>query len=118
MATNERFKDKAGEWQERAEWHTVVVWGKRAEGLAKLDLKGSKIYVDGRLQTRSWEDKEGNKRYSTEIVAQDVVLLGATRGAQERQPGDDDPGPTAPRHTSGPATVDPGWPDPTDDLPF
>lgn len=76
MATNERFKNRDGEWQDRTEWHTVVVWGKRAEGLAKVLGKGSPLYVEGRLQTRSWEDKQGQKRYTTEVVVQKAILLG------------------------------------------
>ena len=76
MATNERYKNKDGEWTDRTEWHSVVVWGKRAEGLSKILQKGTHIYIEGKLQTRSWEDKDGNKRYTTEIVAREVLLLG------------------------------------------
>jgi len=76
IATNERFKNRDGEWQDRTEWHTVVVWGRRAEGLNKVVKKGTHLYIEGRLQTRSWEDKQGQKRYTTEVVAKEVVLLG------------------------------------------
>ncbi|HKP60404.1 MAG TPA: single-stranded DNA-binding protein [Polyangiales bacterium] len=77
MATTEVYFDSTTkEKKERTEWHTVVVWGKRGEGLNKVLSKGSRICVEGRLQTRSWEDKQGNKRYSTEINAQNVLLLG------------------------------------------
>ena len=75
IATNERYKDRDDVWQERTEWHGVVVWGKRAEGLAKILTKGDRIYVEGRLQTREWE-KDGIKRHTTEIVVQSVLLLG------------------------------------------
>lgn len=75
VATNEKFK-KDGEWTDRTEWHSVVVWGKRAEGLSKVVGKGTQLYVEGRLQTRQWDDKEGVKRYTTEIVASDILLLG------------------------------------------
>jgi single-strand DNA-binding protein len=97
MATNERFKNRDGEWQDRTEWHNVVVWGKRAEGLNKVVEKGTHMYVEGRLQTRSWEDKSGQKRYTTEIVARNVLLLGGRGGGgggggKPPPPGDDDHG--------------------------
>jgi len=76
LATTERYKDKDGQWQEQTEWHTVVVWGKTAESLAEYLRKGKQIYVEGRLQTRSWDDKDGKKRYATEIRGDRIVLLG------------------------------------------
>src|ERR1700692_1932250 len=76
VATNQRFKDKTGEWQDRTEWHNVVLWQRLAEIAAEYLKKGRSVYVEGRLQTRSWEDKQGQKRYTTEIVASDLVLLG------------------------------------------
>lgn len=77
MATTESYFDtNTKERKERTEWHTVVVWGKRGEALNKILSKGSRLCVEGRLQTRSWEDKQGNKRYTTEINAQNVILLG------------------------------------------
>jgi len=77
LATNERFKDKGGEWQDRTEWHNVVVWQRLAEIAGEYLKKGSKVYIEGRLQTRSWDDKQTNqKKYMTEVVAQDLVLLG------------------------------------------
>ena len=94
LATNERFKGKDGEWQDRTEWHTVVVWGKRGEGLNKVVSKGTQLYVEGRLQTRSWEDKTGAKRYSTEVVAEKVLLLGS-KGGGGRRSADDYDGPPA-----------------------
>jgi single-strand DNA-binding protein len=80
LATTERYGNKAGERQERTEWHTVIVWGNRAEALNKILHKGRTIYVEGRLQTRQWEDKEGGKRSTTEIVAVQLLLLGGPRG--------------------------------------
>ena len=78
LATNERFKDKGGEWQERAEWHNVVAWQRLAEIIGEYAKQGAKVYVEGRLQTSSWEDKQSKeKKYRTEIVAQDIVLLDA-----------------------------------------
>jgi len=77
IATNERYKDKNGEWQDRTEWHNVVLWQRLAEIAGEYLKKGGKVYIEGRLQTRSWEDKQTNqKRYATEIVANDLVLLG------------------------------------------
>lgn len=77
VATNERFRaGESDEWQERTEWHNIVLWGKTAESVSEYLLKGQKVYVEGRLQTRSWEDKDGIKRYTTDIVARDVILLG------------------------------------------
>ena len=76
IATNERFKDKGGEWQDRTEWHNVVLWQRLAEIAGEYLKKGGKVYVEGRLQTRSWEDKQtGQKKYMTEIVASDLILL-------------------------------------------
>ena len=77
LATNERFKDKAGEWQDRTEWHNIVAWQRLAEIVGEYIKKGAKVYVEGRLQTSSWEDKQsGEKKYRTEIIAQDLVMLG------------------------------------------
>ena len=82
MATTEVWNDKAGQRQEKTEWHRVVLWGKSAESLAEYLTKGKQIYVEGRLQTRQWDDKDGNKRYTTEIRGDRVVLLGGGgRGA-------------------------------------
>jgi single-strand DNA-binding protein len=75
VATTEKFPNRDNEWQERTEWHNVVVWGKRAEGLAKFLKKGAMVYVEGRIQTRSYEDKQGQKRYATDIVARNVLPL-------------------------------------------
>ena len=83
LATNERYKDKAGEWQDRTEWHNIVAWQRLAEIVGEYVKKGSKIYIEGRLQTSSWEDKQsGEKKYRTEVIAQDLVLLGG-RGEGE-----------------------------------
>lgn len=75
VATNESWIDKSGEKQERTEWHRIIVWGKQGELAAKYLAKGRKVYVEGRIQTREWQDKDGNKRYTTEIVAQTVQFL-------------------------------------------
>lgn len=75
LATNEKWKDKAGEWQEKTEWHRVTLFGNRAEALGKILAKGKSIFVDGRLQTDSYE-KDGVKRYATKIIANNIILLG------------------------------------------
>lgn len=86
LATNERYKDKAGEWQDRTEWHNIVAWQRLAEIVGEYVKKGSKIYIEGRLQTSSWEDKQsGEKKYRTEIVAHDLVLLGGRGEGGESQ---------------------------------
>ena len=96
VATSRRWKDQqTGEWKEETDWHNVVLW--RAENLANYLTKGKQVYVEGRLRTRSYDDKDGNKRYVTEVMADDVLLLGgrgeggdmggpeASSGGYERQ---------------------------------
>src|SRR6476660_925171 len=80
LATTEVWNDKGGQKQEKTEWHRVVLWGKSAESLNEYLVKGKQIYVEGRLRTRSWDDKDGNKRYTTEIVADNFVMLGRKEG--------------------------------------
>lgn len=80
IATNERFKGKDDQWQDRAEWHNIVLWQRLAEIAAEYVKKGDKIYIEGRLQTRTWDDRQtGQKKYMTEVVATDLVLLGGNR---------------------------------------
>lgn len=98
LATSERFKDKSGEFQERTEWHNLVAFQRLAEIVRDYVKKGSKLYVEGRIQTRSWDDQQsGQKRYKTEILVNDLVLLsgrgdgesGGSRGGSsydQRQP--------------------------------
>jgi single-strand DNA-binding protein len=77
LATNERFKDKDGNWQDRTEWHNIVLWQRLAEIAGEYLKKGRQVYIEGRLQTHSWDDKQtGQKKYMTEVVGQDIVLLG------------------------------------------
>jgi single-strand DNA-binding protein len=75
IATNRSYKDKNDEWQEQADFHNIVFWGKTAELISQLCDKGSKIYVEGRLQTRSWEDNDGKRNYKTEVVGRNFILL-------------------------------------------
>lgn len=77
MATSESWTDKQGQKQEKTEWHRIVVWGKLGELCGQYLSKGRQAFIEGRLQTRDWTDKDGNKRYTTEIVAQNVQFLGA-----------------------------------------
>ena len=115
MATTEVWNDKAGQKQEKTEWHRVVLWGKTAESLTDYLTKGKQIYVEGRLQTRQWDDKDGVKRYTTEIRADKIVLLGGGgggRGASGDRGGDSMGGHTASPdpESSAPLT--------DDDIPF
>ena len=80
LATTEKYTSKDGEKKETTEWHRIVLWGKTAEVLQEYLVKGKQIYVEGKLSTREWQDKDGNKRKSTEVNAQRVVLLGGGRG--------------------------------------
>lgn len=75
LATNESWTDRSGERQERTEWHRLVLWSKQAEIAGQYLRKGSKIYIEGRLQTRSWDDQSGQKRYTTEVVVNDMQML-------------------------------------------
>lgn len=97
VATNERYRDKNGEWQENTEWHRVVAWGRLAEYAQQYIKKGTQVYVEGSIQTRSWEDQQGQKRYMTEIKARIIKILDSrnagettvdTTVSQERSSGD------------------------------
>ncbi len=101
LATSESYLDRNKVRQERTEWHSVVVWGRRAEGLAKILTKGTKLFIEGGLRTSSYDDREGNKKYRTEIVANNIILAGGGgRGgggprAVESGGGDFEPAPAA-----------------------
>jgi len=116
IATNERWKDKNGQPQERTEWHNIVLWGRLAEVANDYLKKGSSVYIEGRLQTRSWEDRDGNKRYTTEVVGNQMQLLGRGEAvAGGRTPGERPEGTSEPEikpeEGKGTDQVD-------DDLPF
>lgn len=109
LATNERFKDRSGEWQERVEWHAIVAWQRLAEIVGEFVVTGSKVYIEGKLQTSSWEDRQsGERKYRTEIVARDIVLLSSRDNIQN--PARETPAPQADAEPA-PAVVD-------DDIPF
>ncbi len=86
LATNYRFKDREGQWQDKTDWHNIVVFRRQAEVCNEYLKKGSPVYVEGRIQTRSWEDKDGNKKYMTEIIAQSINLLGRKGEPEEEVP--------------------------------
>ncbi len=109
VATNEYFKGKDGETIEKTEWHNVVLWRWRADIAEKFLQKGSQVYIEGRLQTRQWDDKDGNKRYTTEIIADVLNMVGGKpsgSGADSKQ----SPGKNL--------TESPDLPPEEDDLPF
>ena len=123
VATNERYKDSSGEMQERTEWHRVVAWGRLAEICQQYVKKGSMIYFEGPIQTREWEDKEGQKRYTTEIKALSMQMLDSREGGMGSS------GPSMGNSSSTPATaskpvapkaaeIDSSFSDVDDDLPF
>lgn len=87
VATNERWKDQQGETQERTEWHKVVVWGKLAEICNQYLTKGQLVYLEGRIQSREWDDRDGNKRYTTEVVASEMKMLGGRGSERSSDPG-------------------------------
>ncbi len=94
IATGRRWKDQqSGEWKEETDWHNVVLW--RAENLANYLLKGKQVYVEGRLQTRSYDDKDGKKQYFTEVVAEDLILLGGRTGEAAAGSGEHAAGPVS-----------------------
>lgn len=86
IATNEVYKDKSGEKQEKTEFHNIVVFGKTAENVASYMSKGNEIYIEGKIQTRSWDAQDGSKRYRTEIVAHQVQFGAKPNGAGEKKP--------------------------------
>jgi single-strand DNA-binding protein len=116
LATNERFKDKEGQWQDRTEWHNITAWSRTAEIVGEYVKKGSKVYIEGSLKTDSWDDKTtGQKKYMTHIVVNDLVLLGgrgegAGGGASAGNNNFDQRGPEPEHVNSGPIS--------DEDIPF
>ena len=126
VATTERYRDRAGNLQEHTEWHSIVVWRNTADVVEKYVKKGTQVYIEGRLRSRSWDDQSGNKRYVTEIVADTLQLLG--RKPEGQQGGYHTPAqPQQPAYSQSsyqqqpvqPAQPKPAVEDmPDDDLPF
>lgn len=119
LATTETFKDRAGKLISQTEWHTVVLWRGLAELAQKYLHKGSLIYIEGRLRTRSWEDKEGNKKFATEVVGDNLVMLDKRTDTANGEHGGSvgSHAPTGNMENFGGLDVPP-LPEPADDLPF
>lgn len=114
VATTESFKDKeTGQQQERTEWHSIAMFGRLAEIAGEYLRKGSQVYIEGRLRTRKWQDKQGNDRYSTEVIADEMQMLGGRGGgaAVSAEAGQGEP---APKRRAAAETVS----EPDDDIPF
>jgi single-strand DNA-binding protein len=123
LATNERYKDKEGNWQDRTEWHNLVAFARTAEIIGEYLKKGRTCYVEGSLRTSSWDDKEsGQKKYRTEVIVNDLVLLGGQGQGQGARDHDEEGAPARSRSASAsqaPAHDDAGGQGITDDdIPF
>lgn len=117
IATSERYKDKQGEWKETTEWHRVVAWGRTAEICQEYLKKGSQVYVEGPIQTRQWEDKDGQTRYTTEIKALTLTMLdskGSGSGESREAPSQPDNA----QQVSSSVDLNDNFDDIDDDLPF
>ena len=114
LATTERYTDKSGQKQEQTEWHTVVAFGRLAEICGQYLTKGRQIYIEGRIRTRQWQDQQGQKRYTTEIVAQTMQMLGG-RGERSESSAPAATGATVPADDNIPGEFGGG---PDDDIPF
>ena len=117
VATSERYKDSTGEWKENTEWHRVVAWGRLAEICQEYLTKGSQVYIEGPIQTRQWEDREGQTRYTTEIKALTLTMLdskgdrdGGTRVVPDK--------PASSQPVDSKVELDEDFDDLDDDLPF
>lgn len=125
IATNERFKDSMGEWKERTEWHRVVAWGRKAEICQQYLKKGSQVYIEGPIQTRKWEDRDGQTRYTTEIKALGLQMLDSAGNADMEQGTPTGESTSAPagnsnqnESVSGDVDLNDKFDDIDDDLPF
>lgn len=115
IATTDTWKDKGGDKQERTEWHRVVFFNRLAEIAGEYLKKGSSVYVEGRLQTRKWQDKEGIERYTTEVVAHEMKMLGGRRDDDDDQPKREQRSSGAKGGAKGKQTPPDDW---EDDIPF
>ena len=124
IATDRSYKDKTGELKKETDWHNIVAWGKTGEICGKYLTKGRQVYIEGRIQNRTWEDREGKKRYNTDIVAENVVLIGSRGEGESEFPGRAAGAPRAAQPTAVQAQEDdfggPGQSDEItdDDIPF
>ena len=96
LATSEKFKNKNGEWEERTEWHNIILWGRLAEIAGEYLAKGKTVYIEGRLQTRKWQDRDGKDRYTTEIVGEKMQMLSRKDGSNHEEAGQSHEGPGFP----------------------
>ena len=114
MATSEKYKDKNGDRQEKTEWHNIVIYGKLVDIVEKYVNKGDKLYIEGSITTRKWQDKEGNNRYSTEVITDSLTMLGSTGesmgSSSQEKPVENESKPSPEKEFSSP--------DDNDDLPF
>jgi single-strand DNA-binding protein len=117
LATTETYRDREGQRMEQTEWHNIVLWRGLAELAEKYIRKGKQLYIEGKLRTRSWEDRDGNKRYTTEIIADNITLLGGLQRREDQQGGGTQSEPAFNTGTSTTETVPP-IEGPSDDLPF
>lgn len=85
LATSEKWKGEDGQWKGKTEWHKICAWGKLAEICGEYLTKGKQVFIEGKLQTRNWEDKDGNKRTTTEIIASSMQMLGGGGGGEKKQ---------------------------------
>ena len=118
IATSERYKDKSGEWKETTEWHRVVAWGRTAEVCQEYLKKGSQVYIEGPIQTRQWEDKEGQTRYTTEIKALQMTMLDSKKDSAGGGGRPSKPQGKASEPMSSSVDLDENFDDIDDDLPF
>lgn len=116
LATSEKFKNKNGEWEERTEWHNVTLWARLAEIAGEYLSKGKTVYVEGRLQTRKWQDKEGKDRYTTEIVGEKMQMLSG-KGEGSGGGGNRPAGRSSGQEYSQPQYEEPAF-NPDDEIPF
>ncbi len=110
LATSERFKGKNGEWEDRTEWHNITLWGRLAEIAGEYLAKGKTVYIEGRLQTRKWQDRDGKDRYTTEIVGEKMQMLSG-KGEGGGRPGG------SRGESQEPSYEEPAF-NPDDDIPF
>ena len=115
IATTEKFKGKSGDWEEKTEWHNITLWARLAEIAGEYLSKGKTVYIEGRLQTRKWQDKEGKDRYTTEIVGEKMQMLSSKGegGGGQRQGGR----PSQQEHNQGSTYEEPSF-NPDDEIPF
>ena len=119
LATSEKFKGKSGEWEEKTEWHNITLWARLAEIAGEYLSKGKTVYIEGRLQTRKWQDKEGKDRYTTEIVGEKMQMLsGKGEGGGASGGGGGRPArPSQQEHSQGSSYEEPVF-NPDDEIPF